>query len=162
MACLISALSLSACSPDQNWRDVALDGTAFKAQLPCKPDRTTRPVNMGGLSLSLQVVGCESAGAMWAVMTTELPAGADAPGLISGWQKATLQNLSTPARRRPPRGNVATCCLWRRPCAFKPRVKRPGQEVMLTRLGAVAAGDRVADPCGGLCPDCPVANTCLI
>lgn len=148
MACLISVLCLSACSPDQNWRDVALDGTAFKAQLPCKPDRTTRPVNMGGLAVSLQVVGCESAGAMWAVMTTELPAGADAPGLISGWQKATLQNARVDARVTPPRQQV-----WQRsdllPLAQTLRIQAKGQndkgqDVMLDAVwGAVAAGDRV-------------------
>ena len=42
MASLVGALTLSACSPAQNWRDVALEGTPLKVQLPCKPDRTTR------------------------------------------------------------------------------------------------------------------------
>ena len=45
MASLVMALTLSACSPTQNWRDIALEGTALKAQLPCKPDRTTRSVS---------------------------------------------------------------------------------------------------------------------
>lgn len=148
MACLTSALCLSACSPDQNWRDVVLDGTGFKAQLPCKPDRTMRPVNMGGVSLSLHVVGCESAGAIWAVMTTELPAGADAQGLMSGWQKATLHNARVDASATPPRQQV-----WHRPdllpLAQTLRIQAKGQnasgdDVMLDAVwGAVAAGDRV-------------------
>lgn len=148
MACLISALCLSACSPDQNWRDVTLEGTAFKAQLPCKPDRTTRAVNMGVVTLSLQVVGCESAGAMLAVMTAELPAGADATALMSGWQKATLQNARVDASVTPPRQQV-----WHRegllPLAETVRIQAKGQnakgqDVMLDAVwGAVAAGDRV-------------------
>jgi hypothetical protein len=145
---LISVLWLAACSPDQNWRDVALDGTAFKVQLPCKPDRTTRAVNMGALALSLQVVGCESAGAIWAVMTTELPPGADAPGLMAGWQKATLQNARVDASVTPPHQQV-----WHRPdwlpLAQTLRIQAKGQdakgqEVMLDAVwGAVTAGDRV-------------------
>lgn len=148
MACLIGVLWLSACSPDQNWRDVALEGTAVKAQLPCKPDRTTRAVTMGAVALSLQVVGCESAGAMLAVMTTELPAGADAPGLMSGWQKATLQNARVDASLAPIQKQV-----WQRPdllpLAETVRIQAKGQDaqgqdVMLDAVwGAMATGDRV-------------------
>ena len=69
MASLTFALTLSACSPNQNWRDVSLDGTALKAQLPCQPDRTPRRVPLGGLPVDLQVVGCERCSAMAAVRT---------------------------------------------------------------------------------------------
>lgn len=148
MACLLSALWLSACSPAQNWRDVALEGTAFNAQLPCKPDRASRAVSMGAVSLSLQVVGCESAGAMLAVMTAELPAGADAPGLMSGWQKATLQNARVDASVTPIQKQV-----WHRPgmlpLAESVRIQAKGQDargqdVMLDAVwAAVAAGERV-------------------
>jgi hypothetical protein len=68
-ASLVWALILSACSPDQNWRDITLEGTSLKAQLPCKPDRTTRSVPLGGVPVDLHVVGCESGSAMVAVMT---------------------------------------------------------------------------------------------
>ena len=78
LACLLPMLWLCACSPDQNWREVTLEGTSFKVQLPCKPDRTTRSVEMGNKPVMLHVVGCESSGALLAVMTVELDAGADA------------------------------------------------------------------------------------
>ncbi len=47
LASLLGALTLSACSPAQNWRDVAFEGSALKAQLPCKPDRTTPQCPLG-------------------------------------------------------------------------------------------------------------------
>eukprot|EP01034_Spumella_vulgaris_P027428 gene27427-biopygen23553 len=83
MASLVGALTLSACSPAQNWRDVALEGTPLKVQLPCKPDRTTRIVPLGGVAVDLQVVGCESGSAMVAVMTASLPPGADASWVMA-------------------------------------------------------------------------------
>ena len=89
---LSSCLFLSACSPEHNWREIGFEGTSLKAQLPCKPDRTTRSVPLGGVPVDLQVAGCESAGAMLAVMTAPLPSGADAQGILLGWQQATLRN----------------------------------------------------------------------
>lgn len=99
----IVTMALAACSPDQNWRQVMFDGTALKVQLPCKPDRTTREVPLGGTPVQLAVAGCESGGAMVAVMTAALPAGADAQAVLAGWQQATLTKMqaSTPVQTEP-------------------------------------------------------------
>jgi hypothetical protein len=93
---------LMACSPEHNWRQVGFEGTALKSQLPCKPDRTTREVEMAGLRLQLQVAGCESGSAMLAVMTASLPAGADAHALLQGWQEATLAHVQAQDVQRKP------------------------------------------------------------
>jgi hypothetical protein len=141
------ALNLTACSPDQNWRDVSLEGSSLKAQLPCKPDRTTRSVPLGGVPVDLQVVGCESGTAMVAVMTATLPAGADANAVMLVWQKATLDN----ARVQQPLASEPQA--WHRPgqlpLAASLRVQaaglRPnGEAVRMDAVwGAVAEGDRV-------------------
>lgn len=94
---LALAAGLAACSPDQSWRQITFDGTSLKAQLPCKPDRTTREVPLGGAPVQLSVAGCESGGAMLAVMTAPLPAGTDAQAVLAGWQQATLVNLQVQA-----------------------------------------------------------------
>ena len=147
MASLTFALTLSACSPNQNWRDVSLDGTALKAQLPCKPDRTTRRVPLGGLPVDLQVVGCESGSAMVAVMTALLPAGADANAVLLGWQKATLDNArvqqplpsSQPAWHRP--GQLPLSASVR---LQAPGLRANGEPVRMDAVwGAVAEGERV-------------------
>ncbi len=90
---LAMAALLGACSPDHNWRQVGFEGTALKAQLPCKPDRTTREVPLGGVPVQLAVAGCESGDAMLAVMTASLTPGADAQAVLQGWQDATLAHL---------------------------------------------------------------------
>lgn len=95
LAFLVAALA--ACSPAQNWRQVAFDGTTLQAQLPCKPDRTTREVPLGGVPVSLQVAGCESGEVMLVLMTAALAPGADAQAVLVGWRQATLAHLQAPA-----------------------------------------------------------------
>lgn len=147
VASLTLVLNLSACSPDQNWRDVSLEGSPLKAQMPCKPDRTTRSVPLGGQPVDLQVVGCESGTAMLAVMTAVLPAGADAQAVLLGWQKATFDN----ARVQP--GQETGRQAWHRPgqlpLGASVRVQAAGlrangEPVNLDAVwGAVAEGGRV-------------------
>lgn len=148
VAGLFGALSLSACSPAQNWRDVGFEGHSLKIQLPCKPDRTTRKVPMGGVEVELQVVGCESGTAMVAVMSAALPAGADANTVMAAWQKATLDNARV---AQPLVGNQQQT--WLRPGLLplptSVRVQTPAQRAngepvnMDAAWGAVAEGDRV-------------------
>lgn len=86
-------LALAACSPEMDWRSVGFEGSPLKVQLPCKPDRTTRRVTMGGSNVDLQVAGCERGSAMVAVMTAQLPQGADANAILQGWQQITLDHV---------------------------------------------------------------------
>jgi hypothetical protein len=148
VASLFGALTLSACSPAQNWRDVAFEGSALKVQLPCKPDRTNRSVPLGGVPVELQVVGCESGTAMVAVMSAALPAGSDASAVMAAWQKATLDN----ARVTQPLA-AGQQQAWHRPgqlhLATSLRVQAPGLRAngepvnMDAVWGAVAEGERV-------------------
>jgi len=148
VASLTMALFLSACSPEQNWRTVGLEGTTLKAQLPCKPDRTARSVPLGGVPVDLQVVGCESGSAMVAVMSASLPVGADANALLTGWQQATLSHVGV---KLPLATNQQQA--WHRP-GFLPltasvRIQAQGQRsdeqpvAMSAVWGAVAEGERV-------------------
>jgi hypothetical protein len=148
VASLFGALTLSACSPAQNWRDVAFEGSALKVQLPCKPDRTNRSVPLGGVPVELQVVGCESGTAMVAVMSAALPVGSDASAVMAAWQKATLDN----ARVTQPLA-AGQQQAWHRPgqlpLATSLRVQAPGLRAngepvnMDAVWGAVAEGERV-------------------
>jgi len=92
-AVFFSVLGLSACQPSLNWRTVQMPGTQLSFELPCQPDKTTKPVTMAGLDLALSVVGCEAGDAMWAVMSAKVPVNADRADILKGWRQATLQNM---------------------------------------------------------------------
>ncbi len=92
-AVFFSVLGLSACQPSLNWRTVQMPGTLLSFELPCKPDKTTKVVNMAGLELELSVMGCEAGDAVWAVMSAKLPVNADRTDILKGWRQATLQNM---------------------------------------------------------------------
>jgi len=92
-AIFFSVLGLSACQPSLNWRNVQMPETTLSFELPCKPDKTTKPVSMAGQTLELSVVGCEAGDAVWAVMSAKLSADADCTELLKGWRQATLQNM---------------------------------------------------------------------
>jgi len=92
-AIFFSVLGLSACQPSLNWRNVQIPETTLSFELPCKPDKTTKPVSMAGQTLELSVVGCEAGDAVWAVMSAKLSADADRTELLKGWRQATLQNM---------------------------------------------------------------------
>ena len=143
---LLATLALlAACSPEQNWRQITFEGTNLKAQLPCKPDRTTREVPLGGAPVQLAVAGCESGNAMVAVMTAALAPGMDAQAVLQGWQQATLAHLQiqAPAQTEP----------WSRsgllPLGASQRVqaqgrRNDGQPVVAHAVwGALAEGDHL-------------------
>jgi hypothetical protein len=88
-----AALTLLACSPTLNWREVRLGDTPFATLLPCKPDRTIREVPMAGGTVLLQVTGCDAAGATMAVMVAPLPEQVSAVAAQGHWQRASLLNL---------------------------------------------------------------------
>ncbi|QTD47503.1 hypothetical protein J1M35_19825 [Ottowia testudinis] len=103
MFCAVLTLGgLLACTPALNWREVGLAPHSALALLPCKPDRTTRSVPLGGEPTELTVAGSEAGGATFALMAATLPAGR-APGpVLAGWQQATLAHMQAggaPARQ---------------------------------------------------------------
>lgn len=142
---LALATVLAACSPEHNWRQIAFEGTALKAQLPCKPDRTSREVPLGGMPVKLSVAGCESGGALLAVMTAPLPSGADVQTVLEGWQRATLTHLQATA----PEHSEA----WRHPgflsLGASQRIRAQGRRVdgqpvaAQAVWGAYAEGDHI-------------------
>lgn len=94
--CLAGVLGIAGCSPTFNWREVRLDG-GVKALLPCKPDRGQRPMLLAGQTIDLQMTGCESGGALFAVAHAEL---ADAAALVPAqaqWEAAMLANMQAGA-----------------------------------------------------------------
>jgi len=84
-------LGVVACSPALNWRSVAFgDGSVT---LPCKPDSAQRTVQLGAAALSMDMVGCEADGALFAVSRVALSGTADTAVLQAQWQQASLLQM---------------------------------------------------------------------
>ena len=98
---IIFALSLGACSPVFNWRDVPFEATGSVVLLPCKPNRAQRLVPLLGQSEQvLSMAGCEAGGASFSVSVVQLPLGttdSDARMALARWQQAHEATLKSRA-----------------------------------------------------------------
>jgi hypothetical protein len=92
VALVLGLAGLVACNPTFNWREVRSDHSSLVALLPCKPDRGTRTVPLAGRPVELQMVGCESGGATFAIARAELPDAAQAGSTLAQWRVITLAN----------------------------------------------------------------------
>jgi len=90
------ALVLAACSPSLNWREVR-PGGGLKALLPCKPDQGSRQQNLAGREIEVQMLGCEAAGALYAVSVAELGDARHALAVQVQWQANLLGNMQATA-----------------------------------------------------------------
>jgi hypothetical protein len=101
-AVLVSGWMLAACSPTFNWREVRAEPTGLKAMLPCKPDKGARNVPMAGREVSLQVIGCDTGGATFAVMFADFGDGGRAGEVLAQWKVASLSNMRATSSRETP------------------------------------------------------------
>lgn len=93
-SCLTAAcLLLAACNPAFNWREVRPDNTALAVLLPCKPDKATRSVPLGGQATELAMLGCETGGATFAVAVATVQDTSQLAAVLAGWRAATLANM---------------------------------------------------------------------
>ena len=85
-----AALATLGCSPALNWREVPLGGA--KVMLPCKPDRAQRPVPLGVQPMTMEMVGCEADGALFAASRVEVPQ-AEQAATLARWYSASMNSL---------------------------------------------------------------------
>lgn len=91
---------LLACSPGLNWREVQLAGGELKALLPCKPDQATRRQSLAGYEIDLTMLGCEAAGALYAISVAELGAPGQGQAVLAQWQTNLLAAMQAQGASR--------------------------------------------------------------
>lgn len=92
LAAVLFVAASIACSPTFNWRTVRLD-SGLQAVLPCKPDRATRSVPLGGRPTALRMQGCEAGGVTFALSEAPGFAPEQAHAVLAGWQQASLAGM---------------------------------------------------------------------
>jgi hypothetical protein len=91
---LLLVALLLACSPALNWREARFaDRIPLRMLLPCKPDRAEREVPMAGHTVPLQMLGCDTDGATFAVSHVFAAQGLGPNELLEGWRSAVLVHL---------------------------------------------------------------------
>jgi hypothetical protein len=105
---------LLACSPALNWREVRTEAGDLTALLPCKPDRASRLVPLGGAPTRLLMMGCEAGGALFAVALADLGDASSSAEVLEQWQVLTLSHMRA---TQPQRQTVVVAGADRQPAA---------------------------------------------
>jgi hypothetical protein len=100
LVCL-SLLSLCACAPSLNWREISpgqADG--LKALFPCKPDVQARQVPWPGVSggVQMHVLSCQAEDRTWSLSYMTLSDASLLGPALSQWSELTRGNLVAAAR----------------------------------------------------------------
>jgi hypothetical protein len=94
-------LALAGCSPTLNWREVRPAESSLVTLMPCKPESAQRPVSLGGQTVVLHMLSCDTAGLTFAVGAMRLGAGVSPADVLNDWRRATLASLKAdPAAAR--------------------------------------------------------------
>lgn len=93
---------MSACSPGLNWRQVRTEAASLSLLLPCKPDRASKTVPLGGQASTLSMVGCEAEGATFALAVADVASDAKADEVLAQWQALTLAHMRASAHTQAP------------------------------------------------------------
>jgi hypothetical protein len=64
---LLSALTLTACSPVENWREVRPPDSELRLLFPCRPTSLTRSVVLAGAPVELTLLACAAGGSAYAL-----------------------------------------------------------------------------------------------
>jgi len=112
-AVTLAAVTLAACSPTYNWRQLRLDGTPLQALMPCKAESAARPVPLGTPTAGAPAAGaqpavaapaataaatltmhsCQAGGLTFAVAWVALPDGSDAAAALDQWRLGALTTI---------------------------------------------------------------------
>jgi len=87
-------LGVCACSPVFNWREVPIGGDGVIALLPCKPDRATRAISLGGVPTEVEMAGCQAGGATFAIARAAVADAGEARERMAAWRAATREQWS--------------------------------------------------------------------
>jgi hypothetical protein len=94
-----AALTLSACNPTYNWREVRGVDASYTITLPAKPSSHARPVNLGGTQVTMTMTAAEVEGVTFAVGSAVLPDAAQAQQALGAMKTALVNNIGGTVRQ---------------------------------------------------------------
>ncbi|MFC5472890.1 hypothetical protein [Paraherbaspirillum soli] len=91
-ACAV--LMLGACSPKFNWREVRASDASYSVLLPAKPSTFSRPIDLGGLPVTMTMTAAKVDDTVFAVGSATLPESAQAQAALVAMQTALVKNIN--------------------------------------------------------------------
>lgn len=85
---------LAACNPVFNWRETRIGDDGVVVLLPCKPDRATRSMPLGGVPAEIEMAGCQAGGATFAIARVQVVDLSEARERLAAWRAATREQWS--------------------------------------------------------------------
>lgn len=134
IAGLALALSLAACTPRHDWREVRGTDVPFSVLMPAKPSVHSRPVNIGGTTVPMTMTAAEVDGVTFAVGTAEFPDAARATEALGAMKTALVGNIAGTVRHEQASSSAAPPATSIRLEAAGPAGK--GQRLLFARLVA--------------------------
>lgn len=95
-------LTVAACSPELDWRDVRPDGSGATLLLPCKAESRTRDVRLAGSSVHLTLLNCSAGGITWALAFADVGDPRRVRTALDELMSATQANLGAAGARSLP------------------------------------------------------------
>jgi hypothetical protein len=89
----VVAWTLSACSPTLNWRETRPEDSGAVLLFPCKPDRFTRSVMLGGEKVQMALNSCAAGNATYGLSHAQLTDAAHVNPALEAMQAAAAGNL---------------------------------------------------------------------
>lgn len=91
-------LSLAACAPTLNWREVRFEECGLVALFPCRPAEHSRPVTVAGYQTDMSLRACEASGMTFAVGHADVHDPAVVSTGLGQWAAASAANIRFPGR----------------------------------------------------------------
>ena len=101
-AAALLSLSLSACSPQYNWRDYSSTDAPYRVMFPDKPATHTRSIDLNGLSVNMTMTAAQIDGTMFAVGSAEAPDAQHAQAALAAMKTALVRNIGATIKREQP------------------------------------------------------------
>ncbi|NUZ04887.1 hypothetical protein [Piscinibacter koreensis] len=101
-AAVLGAVLLGGCSPALDWREVRPASSDLVTLFPCRPGTEQRPVQLGGATLPLRLVGCKAAETTFALALVDLPEPGLANGVLTDLRRHAVDNIAGQVSREVP------------------------------------------------------------
>lgn len=93
-------LTLTACSPQYDWRQIQSAHAPFSIAMPAKPSTYTRKIDLRGTTVEMTMSAAEIGENTFAVGTAELPDAIQAQAAVQAMQLALVNNIQGKIRNQ--------------------------------------------------------------